>query len=96
MFQRDEKGAEQKEFFSAHTEFTFADILLSLRMQFDWLQLNGGKVAATMVVQPCNWNIKYGIAFIKQTAQTAMSLPQLISNITWEIAYQESRNLCSS
>lgn len=45
---------------SVFVEFTFADGLFNMGVEYDWLKLNGGKITPAMAAQALDGNSKYG------------------------------------
>lgn len=59
-------------------------------MEYDPLTLIGGKVIAAMIAPAYDRINNSGGSSSKQTAQTAMRLPQLVIDTLRKIAYQEN------
>lgn len=63
-------------------------------MAYDRLMSKDSLVTAAMVAEAFCRNKTYGSSFIKQTAQTAMSLPRSVINLIKEIADREGPEMC--
>lgn len=82
-----------RHFLECYDNVTFTATIYDLRMKYNNLKLKKSRVSASMVVEACSGNEKYGSSSKKQTAQNAMRLLQNVIDTIVKISHQEKLEL---